>query len=155
MVNGIQKNITGQTVVELLVALTLIILFLSGVVILQLFAIRNVDFARNKSYATRLSRQQLERARVIRDSSGFSGLNLCLTTCYINAQLTPVPITPTGVYGQRLVIESASVFDCPNQANITPAPILYKATALTTWQQDARLTPKPEVVIASCLTDWR
>ena len=40
---------SGQTMIEVIVALTLIILFLSGVVIVELYAIRNADYSRNKS----------------------------------------------------------------------------------------------------------
>src|SRR3989344_5102842 len=105
--------IKGQTMIEVIIALTLIILFLSGVVVVELFAVRNADFSRNKSISTQLARQQLERARVVRDSAGLSALTMCLSTCFINSALTPVPISPTGIYGQSLKITEASIVDCP------------------------------------------
>ena len=74
--------------IEVVVALTLIIMFLSGVVIIELYAIKNTEYARNKSVSTRLARQQIERARVVRDAAGVDALGMCLSTCFINNQLT-------------------------------------------------------------------
>ena len=98
----------GQTMLEILIALTLIILFLSGITIIQLLATKNVNYSENKSVAINLARQQLERARVIRDSAGIDALSICSTTCYINSYLTPVPLTPTGAYGQSLMIQQST-----------------------------------------------
>ena len=53
-------TVKGQTMIEVIVALTLIILFLSGVVVVELYAIKNSNFSRNKSISTHLARQQLE-----------------------------------------------------------------------------------------------
>lgn len=150
-------TIKGQTMIELIVALTLIILFLSGVVVVELYAIKNADYARNKSTATQLAKQQLERARVVRDIEGIDSLDICLSTCYIDSQLTPVPVTPTGIYGQSLTIVEASVVDCPlPETTVTPEPKSYRATAVVNWAQGAiDLTPAPEVEIVSCITGWR
>ncbi|OGG26967.1 hypothetical protein A2960_02360 [Candidatus Gottesmanbacteria bacterium RIFCSPLOWO2_01_FULL_39_12b] len=147
---------SGQTILEILLALTLIILFLTGVIVLQLYAIRNVTFSQNKSLATKLAQSQLERAKVIRDSVGIDGLSLCLYTCFINDQLIPVAITPTGVYGQSLTIEVNSA-DCPEpQIPITPWPTIYKAISTVNWSAGAiNITPVPELTLSSCITDWR
>lgn len=147
----------GQTIIEVIVALTLITLFLSGIVVVELYAIKNANYARDKSLATRLARQQLERARVVRDTAGIGGLNNCLFTCYINNLLTPIPVTPTGIYGQSLILQAVSIGDCPLPAiTITPIPTSYLATASVNWGKGSvNITPAPEVVISSCLTDWR
>src|SRR3989344_3617699 len=146
----------GQTMIEVIIALTLIILFVSGVVIVELFAVKNADYSRNKSTSTQLARQQLERARVVRDSAGLNALTICLFTCYINDYLTPVPISPTGVYGQKLTIAAATLADCPLPTGVTPAPISYKATSFVSWAQGiTNITPAPEVQVSSCITDWR
>ena len=147
----------GQTILEVIIALAMIILFLSGVTVVQLVSIKNVDYARRKSSATALSRQQIERAHVVRDVHGISGLSPCLSRCYINKDLTPMPITPTGMYGQSLLLAPATSFDCPlPEVTVTPSPVVYLARALTTWgisQPD--ITPAPQVEISSCITDWR
>ena len=146
--------------IEVVVALTLIILFLSGVVIVELYAVKNADFARNKSNSTRLARQQLERARVIRDSVGIAVLTECqLEKCFINNLLTPIPlplVTPTGFYRQSLSI-TQDLVDCPLPTVVQgPAAVSYKATALVSWAVGvADITPAPEVEVSSCITDWR
>ena len=158
--NKEQKNLLsekGQTVLEFLIALTLIIFFLLGIVALEVYAIRNTKYAQNKSAAAKLARQQLERTRVVRDSAGINALDICQLGCFINEQLTPGAITPTGTYGQLLTIGSASVDDCPlPPVTITPPlPISYKAKAVVSWSQGAQVTPPQEVEISSCITDWR
>lgn len=152
------KNNDGQTIVEVIVALTLIILFLSGIVVLQITAVRNVEYSQNKSIATQLARQQMERARVVRDSAGISALLPCLVplSCFINSSLTPMPITPTGVYGQSLTITDATAADCDVVATVTPVPVSYKVTANISFRKLSQgTTPVPDLVLTSCLTDWR
>src|SRR3989344_1742094 len=105
------KSEIGQTILEVIIALAMIILFLSGVVVVQLVAIKNVDYARQKSIASQLARQQIERARVIRDTQGIGGLSDCFSQCYINSELVPLIVTPTGTYGQSLTMATSS--DCP------------------------------------------
>lgn len=146
----------GQTILEIIVALALIMLFLSGIIVIELYAIRNVEYSRNKSLATKLARQQLDRARGVRDSAGISVLTNCtLTSCYINSQLTPVQVTPTGTFGQSLKIETSTDQDCPlPEITITPAPVSYKIISTVTWSGVAGVTPAPEVEVSSCLTDW-
>ena len=150
-------NNSGQTILELLVVLLLIILFLSGIVVVQLYSVRNVQYAQNKSKATKLAREQLERARVVRDSAGIGVLETYCQAdagCYINNQLTPVMVTPTGTFGQSLTVKSA--LECPIPTGITPAPIIYKATSKVSWAISASgITPAPELSISSCISDWR
>lgn len=148
----------GQSILEVLIALALIILFLSGIVVVELVALKNVEFGQNKSISTRLANQQLERARVLRDSIGLDELSLqCAGTCYINSELTPYPgLTPTGAYGQLLTISLST--DCPaSSVVITPVPVTYKATASVSWGRGAVsvLTPAPQVEVSTCFSDWR
>lgn len=147
----------GQTILEVVIALTLIILFLSGVIVVELFSLRNVQYAQNKSLATKLARQQLERARVIRDSTGIEKILPCINSCFINDKLTPVAISPTGTFGQILKLQTATSADCPlPDVTITPAPYSYKATSTVSWAQGAtNITPVPELSLSSCITDWR
>lgn len=156
------KNYFGQSMIEVIVALTLIIMFLSGVVAVEIVAIRNSEYARNKSVATNYARQQLERARVVRDSVGIDSLyTSCISICYLNNKLSPAP-TPTGIFAQNLKLENATLADCP------PAPVpigmltptagakIYKATAnVYLAHGSGNITPTPLVVMRSCLTDWR
>lgn len=157
---SLPDNFFGQTLIEVLISLTLIILFLTGIIIIELYAYKNSDFAQKKSIATKLARQQLDRARVVRDSGGFDALTQwCLSTCYINNELTPIPITPTGIYAQSLIVEPAGDVnsDCPIlQTDITPSPwpIIFKVTSNVFWG-DITKVPDNNVVISTCLSDWR
>src|SRR3989344_8357855 len=146
------KSENGQTILEVIIALAMIILFLSGVVVVQLVAIKNVNYARQKSIASQLARQQIERARVIRDTRGISGLSDCFSQCYINNELIPLIVTPTGSYGQSLTLVPATSFDCPlPDVTITPEPVVYMVRAKTTWGiSQPGVTPAPQVELGSC-----
>lgn len=146
---------SGQTMLEVLIALTLIIFFLTGVAVVQLYSIRNISYSENKSIAARLGRQQLERARVVRDSAGISALSICQTTCFINSSLTPIPLTPTGFFGQSLILQAATGADCPlPDVTITPIPTSFKTTSTVSWSQGVGVTPV-QTQLSSCITDWR
>ncbi|OGG20807.1 hypothetical protein A3D03_03955 [Candidatus Gottesmanbacteria bacterium RIFCSPHIGHO2_02_FULL_40_13] len=150
---------SGQTIIEVVIALSLIILFLSGVVIVELISIKNVQYSQNKSIAVSLARQQIERARVIRDTAGIDALDTCINNnCFINNNLTPLPVSPTGVYGQNLILTAVTDFDCsvPPEVTITPMPTSYKAVSTVNWGFGAaNVTPAPELSVSSCITDWR
>lgn len=151
--------VLGQTIIELLVALTLITLFLTGVVVIQLYAIKNVQYSQKKSIATKLAQEQLERIRVVRDIAGISSLDSCQSTgnsgCYINSKLEVMPLTPTGTYGQMIQLQTATAADCP-PPEVVPAPISYKATVKVSWGQGSiDVTPGPELSLEGCITDWR
>lgn len=148
---------SGQTILEIVIALTLIILFLSGVVVIELSAIKNVQYAQNKSVAVRLARQQIQRARVARDSNGIDTLTLyCSSNCYLNELLSPAP-SPTGAFAQSLRVTTASFTECPlPEISITPEPVSYKVEATINWGfGQANLTPPPQLSLSSCITDWR
>lgn len=148
----------GQTIIEVVIALSLIILFLSGVVIVELVSIKNVQYSQNKSIAVSLARQQIERARVVRDTKGMSALDVCINNnCFINNNLTPTQISPTGVYGQNLILTTVTALDCPiPEVTITPMPTTYKAVSTVNWGYGAtNVTPVPELNVSSCITDWR
>ena len=151
------KSSSGQTILEVVIALSLLVLFLSGIVVVELLAIKNMDYSQNISLASRLARQQIERARVIRDMVGIDALAICLSSpCYINSSLTPAAVTPTGTYGQSLRLTSSTSSDCPlPDVAITPNPVSYKATVVVSWSQNLAVTPPPQVELSSCLTDWR
>ena len=153
-----QKNKEqGQSILEVLLALTLIIIFLSGVVVIQLFAVRNVTFSENKRTATRLARQQMDRVKVVRDSAGIDSLFLaCQLSCFINHMLTAVPfISPTGAFNQIITMQNASSSDCP-PPDVTPTPISYKVNVkIYLLGSTSGVTPTPLVDLSSCITDWR
>lgn len=152
--------------IEVIIALALITLFLSGVVVVELYTMRNLEYAQNKSTATKLARQQIERARVLRDSGYMVDLgNNCFDSgspnpgCYINSALTPAPfsqVTPAGIYIQKVILTDASSSDCPVPTVVVgPTPVDYIVKATVSWGQGVVITPAPEVEVSSCITDWR
>ena len=147
----------GQTLIEVIVALALIAFFLSGVITVQLFSIKNTDYSNKKSLATSLARQQLERVRVLRDSVGIDALSACeINPCFVNAELTPESDLPTGYYRQSFIIKQAVSDECTlPEITITPVPVVYKVMAEVIWLGNSEVTPAPNVNIYSCLTDWR
>ncbi len=148
----------GQSILEVLIALTLILLFLSGVVVVQLFALRNLNYSQNKSTATRLARQQLDRVKVVRDSAGIDSLTVCQSNCFINTQLTPVQgITPTGIFDQVVNLSAISPGECPlPDVTVTPVPVSYKVKVKIILKDTASVTtPTPMIELSSCITDWR
>lgn len=149
-------NENGQTILEVVVALMMITLFLSGVAIVQLTAAKNITYSGNKSIATRLARQQLERARVLRDISGIGALYTCQSNCYIDYNLHLTTVIPTGVYVQtlRIVTDPGSVCPLPD-VTISPPPNIYQAIAQVSWDINVNVTPPPIVEMSSCITDWR
>lgn len=149
-------NQSGQTILEVVIALMMITLFLSGVTLVQLIASKNITFSQNKSIATRLARQQLERARVVRDISGINTLQTCQSPCFINTKLTPIQIIPTGIFVQTLRIVTDAVAACPlPEVTISPPPNTYQAIAQVSWDINVNVTPAPVVEMSSCITDWR
>ncbi len=149
-------NKSGQTILEVVIALMMITLFLSGVTMVQLTAAKNITYSENKSIATRLARQQLERARAVRDMSGIDSLQSCQSQCYINTKLTPVQIIPTGTFVQTLRIITDAVVACPlPDVTTSPAPNTYQAISQVSWDLNVNVTPAPVVEMSSCITDWR
>jgi type II secretory pathway pseudopilin PulG len=154
------KAVKGQSLLEVLVGLSLLAVVLSSVLIAQLTAMKNADNARKKSQATKLAQEQIERARVFRDFSTIDSLaNLCLNkTCYINSRLEALPVTPTGIYGQTLTLQTVGA-ECPTPAggaSLNPTPVSYKATAVTTWRKnEAQPFPALEATVSSCISNWR
>jgi type II secretory pathway pseudopilin PulG len=158
----------GQTMLEILIALTLIMFFLSGVVIIQLNSIKNIKYAQIKSVATTLARQHLERARVLRDTYGMNSIigndaNPCgfnnphYDPCYINEELTPGAVAPTGsIYHESLEFIGASDTECPIPTNAPPNPTIYKVVSRARWvTPGVAITPDPEVNLTTCFSDWR
>lgn len=149
----------GQTIFEVLIGLTVVMLFLTGIVMIQLVALKNTNYSTNKSLASTYAREQLERVRVARDTMGLSGLvsNYCNlgASCYVNDYLTPVIGQSSGPtpYQQKVIFSLSP--DCPTPAAV-PNSVSYKVTAISNWGGGAvNITPAPEVSLSSCLSDWR
>ena len=150
---NIRKDI-GQTIIEILVAFVLLTFLLTGLSIVGLYTIRNAQFAKNKSLATKYASQQLERVRVVRDTQGILALPSCGSQCYLDNNLvftTPL-LTPTGGFSQTLNIVTPVGNECANPVGIAVTP--YKAISKVGWGVLTGATPH-QVVLISCFNDWR
>jgi len=143
----------GMAIIEIMIGFLMISFLLTGLAVAGMYAIRNAQFAREKSTATKLASAQIERFRVRRDSQGFSALNAPVCNpCYISNSLDYESVVPTphieyGIYNISSRVNTS--LECP-----TPAPPLsgnvYKISTTVTWG-----SPIHTVGNNSCLSDWQ
>ncbi len=150
----VKNNLSsGQTLIEILAAFVLLTFLLSGMVVVGLYSLRNVQYAKNRSQATKLASQQMERVRVMRDTQGVKALPSCgAGLCFLDSSLQFVAITPTGVFGQSLQIGTPLANECPTPAGAVSVTI-YKSTVEVSW--DASLPTPQKVELQSCLSNWQ
>lgn len=63
-----RRSIVGQSIIELLVALSVLMMVLLSLVSVAALSVRNSDYTKKKSRATQYSQQGLENIRALRDS---------------------------------------------------------------------------------------
>ena len=143
----IKKN-DGQVLVEILASFVLLTFLLAGLVVAGLFALRNAQYARNKSTATKLASQLLERTRVYRDVNGISSLSGC-NPCYIDSSLTKNSgVYTSGIFTEQLRI-NADDSQCPLPGGSSYG---YKAISTVSWDTS---NPNKNVTINTCFSDWK
>src|SRR3989338_4762826 len=106
-----KTNNSGQVLVEIITAFLLMTFLLSGLIVAGLFAVKNAQYSRNRSMATKLASQQIERARVVRDVDGIDAVLVCGSSCYISSDLTLTTPTPFNNISVYLKVETGSA-DC-------------------------------------------
>lgn len=147
------NNNDGQALVEMLAAFVLMTFLLTGLVVAGLFAMRNAQYARNRSTATKLASEQLERARVFRDINGVESLNNCNDPCFINPQLTMVQVAPTsGIFTQSFDVAVPVGNECPLPTAGQVGSTIYKVTSDVSWDST---NPNRKVSVDTCLSDWK
>jgi type II secretory pathway pseudopilin PulG len=62
-------NHRGQTLIELIISVTLILIIITGVTILTVKGLQNSQYSRNQIQATKLAQEGIEKMRTIRDNS--------------------------------------------------------------------------------------
>lgn len=80
---------TGQTLIELVISIGLILIIITGVTILTVNGLKNSQFSRNQVQATKLAQEGIEKMRTIRDNS--------FTICGWVGNATQPP--PNGLWG--------------------------------------------------------
>ena len=138
---------SGLAIIEIMIGFMMISFLLTGLVVAGLYVIRGARYAQERSIATKLASQQLERFRVKRDSEGFSVLNpASCGPCYISNSLT-YDVVPHLEYGTYSVSSRISVDNAVCPALTGNA---YKISTTLTWGN-----PTHTVSNNTCLSDWQ
>jgi len=62
------KNTTGQSLVEMVVAIAVVLIVIVALVAVTTISVRNASFSRNQALATKYAQEGIEEARKLRDS---------------------------------------------------------------------------------------
>jgi len=145
----------GQTLIELVVSIGIVLIIITGVTILTIRGLQNSQFARNQVQATKLAQEGIEKMRTIRDNR--------FTVC--GSSTTPNVIITNGLWGVscsagcRYILNSTpSVCPSPNVTstlwiNFTASPslteditignIIFKRVVIVTDGSILGGTPSP------------
>jgi len=141
-----RRNEEGQSMVEVVVAVGLILVAVAALLSLGVVSLRGASFSVSKIKATRLANEELELVRAYRDTVGWatfvSDLGDCGSGCYINSDLMEV------ISGKETAAESFTryfYFTTMGGDN------KRRITAVVTWTDQSG---EREVTLSSVLTDW-
>ena len=91
-----KQNNSGQTLIEIMVAIAIITMVLLAVVSRSVEAVRNANFARNQSLATRFAQEGVEWVRIQRDRLRWGGLEAALS---LNPAVYCLPVLDQPITG--------------------------------------------------------
>lgn len=155
-----KKNISGQSLFEIILSLAISILIITSLVTLAANAVRNSTYSKNKTQATRYSQEATEWLRGQRDASWDNvytkaGVNppqvYCLKTlswadATIGTGCTSGQVIPNMIFKRELSFERRTVIVGAATKNIIDASVKV-------YWQDAQGVH--EVRSATSFTDWR
>ena len=160
----------GQSLVEVLVSLSIAAIVLSGITLAVIYSLRNTQFSKNQNLASQYAAEGIEIMRQLRDSksslSGFLGENnTSRTSCLPQDSTGPINQPPCGqnvgpkdigstnyIYIREVKIEPASSPpDLPTECMDN-----YKVTVRVSWWDNACGNTSNfchKVNLISCLAD--
>jgi hypothetical protein len=166
----------GQTIIEVLVALSTAVIIVSATTVAVLTALHNAQHTQVQNTATRYSQEGLEFMRYLRDSNYIQFTNIADDTLYcLDKGATAVykatdPNTCGGSFpvkcGDNLDLYSRSIVihkNAPNCAPIPPTPpgvvpvnTSSEVTVMVSWTdgQCPSACPCHESKLVSCLSDY-
>jgi Tfp pilus assembly protein PilV len=118
----------GQTLIELIISIALILIIITGVTILTVKGLQNSQFSRNQVQATKLAQEGIEKMRTIRDNN--------FTVCGWAGNATGV--VSEGLWGAacpagcRYLIRQSSTTAC----SVTTSALWIEYTASTTTTEN-------------------
>lgn len=128
----------GQTIIEILVALSVASLVVSAIIVAVISSLSGAQYTKNQNQATQYAQQGMEVARQLRDSSyqTFSSLTgtYCLDlTCKLDgsapacSQSSPCAPNINGIFVRQITFTQKSASCSSNGASPIPDPSTYPA----------------------------
>ena len=87
-----RKKLSGQSLLEVIVALAVTTLVLTSLVSATVVSVRNARFAKNQSLATKYAQEALERVRIYRDQSDWDNIFKTESNCENPPNLSTLPL---------------------------------------------------------------
>lgn len=144
------RSEAGQSLIEVIVAMTVGILVVTALTFATIFSLRNASFAKNSAQATKFAQEGIERVRTLRDRDGavsyiisasesttkFSDLWPISFSCPSNCYFYFFPAGPSGVLtgGNNVTFESVPLTNFKRQFQIEGAAVDQKKfTVIVQW----------------------
>lgn len=143
----------GQSLIEVLVALSLAVLAIGALVSVTVTSVKNAQFSQNQTQAEKYAQEGMEWVRLQKESlpswSAFSGKSspspYCINNLDWNLPFSCGASNITGtIYKRELNLSQPG--DCPNSS---PSPINAKVTVY--WTDSIRIH---QAVRETCFTNW-
>lgn len=152
----------GQTIIEVLVALGVVVIVVTAITITVITALSNTQYSKNENLASQYAQQGLEFVRGIRDNSYTSFASLSGTYCLAKDAISlPAPTSGCSVpnidstFVRSIIIEQKSPDCVPPSSSLAPSDYLTKVTSSVSWS-DGKCTSATDVychqaIVVSCL----
>lgn len=165
-------SMQGQTIVEVLVALTTAVVIISAITIAVITSLRTVEYSRTQNTATNYAQEGMEFMRFLRDSNypAFAELDAgdshCLGKGASSLESITAPVCSANVdfFARTITFEDNSEY-CAPITPIPPEPIppntARKVTVIVSWTDGKCVDEEGnstgmchEARLVSCLSDY-
>jgi len=156
---------SGQTLIEIILALSVVVLIITGITFAVTSSIKNATFSKNQNLATQYAQQGMEIVRAIRDRSwtaffSLADVNYCLSKdsqeltvrpgSYCTSDGTKAGTPNVGIFVREIRIQ-------PSNPNCSPGGANVKATVSVAWEDSKCTSPANpfchKVQLVSCFTN--
>lgn len=108
------KKQTGQSLVEVLIALTVTVIMIVALISFILSGLKNAQFAQNQSKATKLAQETMDLVKTIRDRDNDGGINFTVAGGQTLAKFSQL-------FGERISLSNFKIEF--NSLNEQPSPV--------------------------------
>ena len=134
------KKNTGQSLVEMVVAIAVVLLVILALVAVTTVSVRNASFSRNQALATKYAQEAVEKVRAYRDQNSWSDFTSNCETFSLNLSM------PSSFTLSRDCYQPGISNNCSNAGDICEVKITISWT-------DAKGTHKSE--LTTRLAKWK